>query len=245
MRLSLTPQMSLLNRMVQTKKRHRCQCDPRCQREPLEGSPFCQIHARQCSRKAPLSGSEPDYNPKKYNKHKGIKESHNCFSYAFDFLKLPKKCTLDSCPVGYPQPGRASGYPSWSKIKGKRCPDLVSRFMGDVSGIIPSSFEGKCPKGTRKIASVTDEDEDYHFYRQDSNGLWSHKPGATDVSNMDAVKRLIYDPQLASRLYPGSGLHYDNFCGYSCVPVGKPIRIKRGGQRSKRSTRKKHHLRSK
>ena len=27
---------------------------------------------------------------------------------------------------------------------------------------------------------------DYHWYRRDSNGYWSHKPGITPVTNLDA-----------------------------------------------------------
>jgi hypothetical protein len=67
-----------------------------------------------------------------------------------------------------------------------------------------------------KAAVVTDEKEDYHFYRQYSNGYWSHKPGSTDVTNKDATGRFIYDPQLASRKYHKSSLNYRNFCGFFC-----------------------------
>jgi hypothetical protein len=94
-----------------------------------------------------------------------------------------------------------------------------------------ATFEKRCPKKYSKIALVVDEDEDYHFYRQDSNGYWSHKPGATDVTHIDATGRPIYDPQLASRLYPGSGLHYNQFCSYLCAPKTRKLRLKRGGTR--------------
>lgn len=219
----------------------RCQCDPQCKLEPLSESPFCKIHQKKCSRVAPLSGAEPIYNPDRFNKYNGIKESHNCFAYAFDYIKLSdKNCTKDSCPIPYPQPGRASGYPKWSKIKGKRCPDLVSRFMGDVPGIKQSTFEEKCPAGMRKIAAVVDADEDYHFFRQDGNNNknyanWSHKPGATDVTNVDATGRPIYDPQLASKKYKNSGLDYDTFCGYWCIPTLKKMHLGRGGSRKYRT----------
>lgn len=217
------------------KQRAKCQCIKGCTRPPLPGLPFCSKHKTYCPRRAPLSGYEPDFDPDIYNKYKGIKEAHNCFAYAFNFLGLPDTCTKNECPIGYPQPGRASGYPSWSKVKGKRCPDLIGRLLGDVPDIRMTRFEKRCPKGMTKIAPVIDEDEDYHFFRQDSNGLWSHKPGATDVSPLDATKRLIFDPLLASRMYPQSGLNYDRFCGYMCVPTDKKkINIKRGGKSRKR-----------
>ena len=219
-----------------------CQCDPSCPHPPEPKSPFCRKHARSCLRRAPLSGFEPAYEPDKYNQYPGIKESHNCYTYALNYLHLPrsaKKCTKTSCPLPFPQPGRASGYPKWSDVKGKRCPDLIARIMGDVPGTVTSTFEQKCPAGKRKIAIVVDEKEDYHLFRQDKDGNWSHKPGATDVIRHDATQRPIYDPELASRYYPSSGLHYDHFCSYLCIPATKNHRLKRGGIRRSRTKKTK------
>jgi len=221
----------------------RCQCDPKCKNPPLDNSPFCEKHLKFCPRKSPMSGSEPKFDPDLYNKHNGVKEAQNCFAYAFDYQHLPKNCTKESCSIPFPQPGLKSGYPKWSKVqnKGKRCPDLTARLFGDVPKLLRSTFEDRCPAKYSKIALVVDEDQDYHFYRQDSNGLWSHKPGATSVTGIDGTGRKIYDPKLASREYPESGLHYDEFCGYLCAPRGKRLSLKRGGKRKglKRQTKKR------
>jgi hypothetical protein len=225
-----------------THKLPQCQCDPSCTLPPLEGSPFCRVHHTSCSRIAPLSGDETNFEPDQWNKYKGVKESHNCFAYAYGFLDMPNtpKCTQESCPISFPQPGRASGYPKWSNIKGKRCPDIMARALGDVPGSKPALFTEKCKKGMRKVAFVADPKEDYHVYRQDKSGMWSHKPGGTEVTLVDASKRPIYDPKLASRDYPDSGLDYKHFCGYICIPATKKHRLKRsGGKRSTRSTRKR------
>jgi hypothetical protein len=217
------------------KQTARCQCDPTCKRPPLKNSPFCKVHQRYCPRRAPLSGYEPDYQPDLFNKLPGRKGSNNCFAYAFDYKELPKRkdCTVMSCSAPFPQPGRASGYPKWSRVKGKRCPDLVARFRGDVPGITRATFTQKCPRGTYKIAPVVDPDEDYHFYRQDSNGYWSHKPGSTSVTHLDTTGRPIYDPFLASRASQDSGLDYDTTCGFWCVPVSQRHSLGRGGARMK------------
>jgi hypothetical protein len=226
--------------MGKTRKKSdpQCQCDPSCNRLPMEGSPFCNVHQRSCNRKAFLSGYEPDYNPSEYNKNLGIKESQNCFAYAFHQTDLPVECTKNSCSAPFHQPGTRSGYPKWSDVNGKRCPDLIGRLLGDVPSIRMSTFTKKCPKKMTKAAVVTDENEDYHFYRQDSNGYWSHKPGSTDVTNKDASGRFIYDPQLASRKYDNSALDYQNFCGYFCLPSKKKIKIQRAGRRKTRRFRK-------
>lgn len=230
-----------------TRKRGRCQCLPTCKNPPLDNSPFCKEHLHFCPRISPLTGYEPEYNPSKYNNTRRMRESHNCFAYAFDHVEVPSlnKCNEDSCSIPFHQPGRASGYPKWSKVKGKRCPDLLSRLKGDVRGLKTIGFDKKCPGKTSKIALVVDEDQDYHFYRQDSNGMWSHKPGATRVTNLDATGRPIYDPALSSRQYDKSGLDYDRFCSYLCAPKDRKLSFKRGGKRStKRSTKKRSTKRS-
>ena len=222
-----------------------CQCLPGCREPPLKGSPFCAVH-QTCTRRAPITGWEPAYDPQRYNRFKGDRESHNCYAYAFDYLQRPKKgCTDTSCPAPYPQPGRASGYKKWSKVDGKRCPDLMARLMGDIKGIqIGVPFEKACPKGMRKISTVVDPKEDYHFYRQDQSGKWSHKPGGQPVTDKDASGRPIFDPALAYRITKDANLNYREFCGYQCVPVmkhGKRVtfRLGRGGRRSvKRLTRR-------
>lgn len=209
----------------------RCQCEPTCPLPPLKGKPFCAKHSRRCTRKAPLSRSEPAFQPDRYNKLFEVQDSHNCFAYAVDHMDVPpkSKCNRKSCDIPFHQPGRKSGFPKWSNIKGKRCPDLIGRLIGDVPGLQLTSFTEKCPKGSYKIAAVIDPKNDYHFYRQDSDGMWSHKPGSTRVTRKDASKRPIYDPSLADRDYRAKGnLNYDRFCSFMCVPR-KTRKLKRGG----------------
>ena len=212
--------------------RARCQCKPSCSNLPEKGRPFCRYHRRQCTRKSPVTQWTPPYAPWRFNKYKGVQGTLNCYAYAMDYLKIPKTCTLDNCNVSYPQPGLASGYPEWSIIKGKRCPDVLARIMGDTPGAYVTTFEKKCRGKTRKIALVADPDQDYHFYRQDKDGYWSHKPGATKVKRKDTTDRPIYDPQLAARDNKESNLNYDRFCGYMCVPTTKKkIHLQRYGNR--------------
>jgi len=41
---------------------------------------------------------------------------------------------------------------------------------------------------------------DYHWYRQNPDGTWSHKQGTTAVTNLDANKNVIWDPKTAAEL---------------------------------------------
>ena len=53
---------------------------------------------------------------------------------------------------------------------------------------------------------------DYHWYRNDNNGRWSHKPGFGQVTDKDASNNYIYNPQNANRNYSStSGLNYSTY----------------------------------
>jgi hypothetical protein len=225
-----------------------CQCSPNCTSLPSQNSNFCEKHQRHCSRSSPLNGYEPPYEPARWNNKRELRETHNCFAYAMNVHdpKQVKACLLDKdCNVPFHQPGSASGHPGFRTRRLKTCPDMVARLLGDNPSMKMTTFTGKCPPHTSKIALVVDPNEDYHFFRQDSNGLWSHKPGGTAVTNLDANDRLIYDPLLASRNYTvsGSKLNYDTFCAYMCVPRDRPLHLKTGGSKGKktrfRQTRRK------
>ena len=226
----------------------RCQCSPHCNKKPLEGNMFCQNHMTKCSRISPKTGFEPPYEPNHWNRTKELRETHNCFAYAMNVNdpRQVRACRMNkNCNVPFHQPGSASGHPGFRTRKLKTCPDMIARLLGDNPSMKMTTFEKKCPPHTSKIALVVDPDEDYHFFRQDSNGLWSHKPGGTQVTNLDANNSMIYDPALASRNYhpEGSKLNYDTFCSYLCVPRDKPIYLKTGGSK-KKTLRKKRFQRT-
>jgi hypothetical protein len=248
-------------RQTLKKKKAQCQCDISCKGTPLPGSAFCKKHFKRCPIKSPLSGYEPDFNPDKYNRTRKMRESHNCFAYAFDHVEKPgdSECNEEECNVAFHQPGRKSGFPKWSEARGKRCPDIFARLRADAGKISSSSFTHKCPTGTSKIALVVAPDlcgneetktapckssktGDYHFYRQDSNGWWSHKPGGTDVTNKDSEGRPIWNPELAGRDYrtlPEDTLNYKYFCNYMCVPRKTKFVFKRGGKLNRKTYKHK------
>lgn len=238
--------------MTYTPLKQRCQCNVECSNIPEKVSALCKTHSHRCSRISPMTGYEPEYKPIKYNKTRRIRHSHNCFAYAFDHIDIPPldKCNEKICPISFHQPGTKSGFPKWNKVRGKRCPDLISRLRADVPGIVSSTFTERCPDKHSKIALVVAPESDYHFYRQDSNGYWSHKPGSMPATNLDASGHPIYDPALANRLYmntstdtkinDGDSINYDTFCTYMCIPKPPRFKFKRGGCATYHKCRQKH-----
>jgi hypothetical protein len=208
-----------------------------------------------CKRRAPLNGYEPKYEPERWNKKKEIRLTHNCFSYAFNIIdqKQIDACFSNAeCYTAFHQPGSVSGFKKFTDEDPKTCPNMIGRMFGDNLGdIIPCAFEKKCPKGMSKIALVVDEDQDYHYFRQDAPtedelkrnpknpiGYFSQKGGAMPVTNKDALGNRIFDVELAYHNFkPNINLDYDLSCGYFCVSRDRPLFIKTGGYKKTRRVR--------
>ena len=229
----------------------RCQCLSSCFEPPLKGEAFCKTHLNHCPREAPLSGSEPKYQPDLWNKNQYIRKSHNCFSYGMNRIdnNQIKECQDTSgCNTPFHQPGSVSGYPKFNGKDPKTCPNMIGRIMGDNNTILPSAFEIACPTDHYKIALIVDEDQDYHFLRQDAPkkgekiGYFSQKSGSLPVTNKDATGHRIFDVELANHnftnKYKSDSLNYDRFCGYFCVPI-KSLYMKVGGYRNTRRSKAK------
>ena len=77
-----------------------------------------------------------------------------------------------------------------------------------------------CSPGTYKIALVIAPGLDYHFYRQNPDGSWSHKTRHSQVTCLDAeFNKTIWDPQTAKRDYSKQDIincsrNYSEFVGY-------------------------------
>ena len=75
-----------------------------------------------------------------------------------------------------------------------------------------------CPIGTYKVALVFDKtpsNMDFHWYRQNKDGTWSHKPGSGVVENWDFSGNPIYNPKYCDRR--GQGYNYSDFAGFYYV----------------------------
>jgi len=110
-----------------------------------------------------------------------------------------------------PQPGAFS---KTIKNRGKyTCKKVTFRMIKDNPVMKPIARDTPCPEHYYLIAMTCIPDgSDYHFYRQDASGMWSHKNGSNVARNTDDSGNLIYDPEHADR---GK---YTIFCGFYTVP---------------------------
>ena len=151
-----------------------------------------------------------------------------------------KACEKDpNCDVPYHQPGSAAGLPPFRDSNIKSCAEMTARIRAENPNVTRVSFAGLCPNGKSKIALAVDPDEDYHFWRQDSNGWWSQKGGAKPVTNKDASDRPMWDPALCDNNWTNEHgkLDYDVFCAYMCVPRVEKLFLKTGGGRKTKKKR--------
>lgn len=167
----------------------------------------------------------PNWKPELWNENipENIKDYTNCYSYALNRLEFNIEDKL--------QPGQLSG----KKYDEMDCNVILKYIRKDLNriDILPVQNNTKLDCLHYKIALALDVEhkkKDYHFYRQDSDGLWSHKPGGNLATNLDASDNIIRDPKTADRDYSGNeftnddgeleyGKNYKIFCGYYSIPI--------------------------
>ena len=157
----------------------------------------------------PLSGYELEYNPKIWNEKSSIRTTHNCYSYALGKIRPG----LDSKA----QPGYASGH-NHINNKDYECNEFYNRLRKDSPGTYLQRFDVACRPGFYKIFLALDPQNDYHWWRQDGDnnkGYWSHKPGSTEVKNVDASGKKIINPLLSDRNF--KSLNYHKPCFFACI----------------------------
>ncbi len=165
-------------------------------------------------RMLPTSGAELSYNPSLWSDD--VENNNNCYAYAIN------NQTYNNGQIWYKQqPGGYAGITLTTADFYYPASNIISAVESDFEDYSADCGENYvflsvdqyevCPAGTYKVALVVAPGTDYHWYRQDSDGLWSHKPGTTPVLRTDNSGKLIIDPQIADRG------RYTVFIGYFAV----------------------------
>lgn len=160
-----------------------------------------------------LSGYEKEYSPSLWGGIAG--RNNNCYAYALNNQVYPGTNDL----WYKQQPGEYANAETWNYSNEEEMRAAVlsdfAKYNEDFGTNLVFQPIGKydaCPAGTYKVALVAYSNNwDYHWYRQDADGYWSHKPGTTPLTNLDNSGNLIIDPETADR----GG--YDLFLGFYAV----------------------------
>lgn len=135
------------------------------------------------------------YNPGFWNNDPNVRAHNNCYNYASN-----KRTDT------FAQPGRGSGH-IYTAIT---CSAVSQAALNDGLHRRYACFPDS-EKPRYLVALVIAPGPgfvDFHWYRKNKEGFWSHKPGGTAARNIDNSGRVITDPATCDR---GP---YTQFCGY-------------------------------
>ncbi|MCR5092289.1 MAG: hypothetical protein K6B51_06305 [Bacilli bacterium] len=177
----------------------------------------------------PVSGFEKPYEPAVWN-DPTIMGRFNCYAYALNAMVN----YTDYRTYGF-DPGELSNYDLyrqynynhenfydyplfWNLIKSD---SGENGLTADGYYFEPISKDTICPAGTYKVALAFDLNGsncglwDYHWFRQNPDGTWSHKPGPGEVVDFDGSGDVIVDPECCDRRIDGH--NYSIFIGFYAV----------------------------
>ena len=172
----------------------------------------------------PESGYELDYDPDLWvETNDNSKDPYpNCYAYILNARFFPDGLidTSDNL-TNVLQPGDFAGdpYDQYTGNLGDRVVDAVERDAAAQGFVFQQVGKYEiCPEGTYKVALVYAGGQAYHWYRQDSNGFWSHKDGHSAATNLDLRANFIVDPEYADRTPRNDwGAAYIYFVGYFAI----------------------------
>ncbi|WP_313339565.1 hypothetical protein [Sedimentibacter sp.] len=154
----------------------------------------------------PTSGWELPYNPSFWNSS-SVKPYTNCYCYALNVVTVWDK-------------GMNPGYLSGKTLLPENLSTsiLETYIKADMPYIESYTKwnnigETSTPAAkSYKVGMCFAPGRDYHFYRQDDDGYWSHKRGASDLIFWDASQANIVNPRTCDRNY--SSVNYSTWCGF-------------------------------
>ncbi len=159
----------------------------------------------------------PIYDP---NLWKPWELQNNCYDYARD---SPSHRRLQPGVLA----GRVPVPPEFTN-----CHSIEAAALAD--GLTRAASPDECKDPCWPVALVTGpipwrtapvQQYDYHWYRRDQNGRWSHKRGRLSVMDTDHAGQPIVDPSTANRSF------YQDFCGFFCMCPVRSQGLGGGGAR--------------
>jgi len=150
------------------------------------------------------------------NKNYIPQEYNNCYTYAINQPINPytrwKYEDYDHC-----QPGKLGGRDKegvnyYYIGKFDKFIELVKKDLQDIGfEIIETTYNEYIESENCWKVAYCYGGGDYHWYRQNIDGTWSHKPGNMEVRNYDDNGNIIYNPEMCNRG------RYENFVGFYMI----------------------------
>lgn len=152
----------------------------------------------------------PSYTPGYWNDGSTIQGNNKCYNYGMN-------CRTDN----EAQPGATVGGSccDWAPDAAV-CDEIEPAILPPCDGsVVIGDENGPVPEGKARVVMLTDDGDDFHFVRQDSDGYWSHKEGVKPATNRDSNDEIIINPENSYFVWEGvfGPVSYHDFCGYYYV----------------------------
>lgn len=157
----------------------------------------------QCDQ-IPIIGSDlvPNFDPKSDDQgcFQEKQWDNNCYNYGNDIVTN-----------SFAQPGRGTGH----KWESNTCEDVKKAAISDGLQWIGTEYPSNKPDQGHYLALLIWPETNFHWVRLDSNGMWSHKPGGSEITNRDNDGKGITNPAFQD-FSP-----WTEFCGYFIAQPSK------------------------
>jgi hypothetical protein len=153
------------------------------------------------------------HSPQKWERD-NVRRNTNCYAYALDLTKNVKNDS-NFCDWADVQPGNICGrnedieeadFHLWEN-------ELITHAKEGIKNFVKAFYEDCKYLGYKVVRAKWDEYKeggwwkvalywemgDYHWYRQDNDGNWSHKIGKSNISKLDKSGKIITDPRTCNR----------------------------------------------
>lgn len=144
------------------------------------------------------------------------KSNNNCYTFAINqplnpYTKEPYGM-YEHCQPGWLGGKKKRKEDNFTRNNFYMLIDLVMKDLKDIGyEMIDSTYEEYVDDENCWKIAFAYGDADYHWYRQNANGTWSHKKGQKDILHKDEDDKIIYNPKECNRG------EYDTFAGFYLI----------------------------
>lgn len=176
----------------------------------------------------PIGSGSLKYEPERWNESEDV-GFWNCYAYAFDLYDSSIEGVITESNDYFFEMGGISDalYESGVATNGDSMTTILEYVKDDISVFYPNldreellievGLNDEVPENRYKVVLFVGFRPNYnafHWYRQNSDGTWSHKEGGSEVTNLDSNNEIIYNPVTCAK----SDTYYEYVGCYAVQP---------------------------
>jgi len=149
------------------------------------------------------------YNGLKYTdsiKRKYKRRANNCYTYAINQPLNPYTGKhyedYDYCQPGFLGGRGRDSWRDYHDLK-ETSKEIINSVRRDLKSLgykfLKTTYDKYVHDENCWKVALCLANDDYHFFRQNDDGTWSHKRGAYEITNRDNSRKIIHNPEICNR----------------------------------------------